>query len=330
MKGMTNKMALLDTALLEQIKMRLDHAERILITSHIRPDGDAIGSLIGLGLALSHAGKNVEMVLADPVPSNYRFLEGADEIKRAATGDYDTTIVVDCADLHRTGGILGDRPVDIQFDHHVTNPHFAEYNYIDGKSVATADILADTLELLGIAITADVANALLYGIITDTIGFRTSNMTPAALRTAATLMEKGADLTDLYYKGVVERSFTAARYWGMGLNTLQKNGRIIWATLTQADRKTVGYNGNDDADLTHMLSSISESDIAILFIEQKANRVKVSWRAQSDLDVSHIAMKFGGGGHKAAAGADIEGTLEQVREQVLAATEAYLNSIYPA
>ncbi len=321
---------MLDVTVLDPIKARLKQADRILIASHIRPDGDAIGSLIGIGLALTNGGKKVTMALTDPVPPNYLFLEGARQIKHSVEGDFDTVIVVDCADQQRTGSILGDRPVDIQFDHHVTNPKFAKFNYVDGLAVATADILANTLEYLGFVITSDVASALMYGIITDTIGFRTSNMTPDCMRTAATLMERGANLPDLYYKGVVEKSFSAARYWGMGLNTLQKSGRIIWAVLTQADRKTVGYNGNDDADLTHLLSSISESDIAVLFIEQKVNRVKVSWRAQPGLDVSHIAMQFGGGGHKAAAGADIEGTLEEVKEKVLSATETYLKSVYPA
>ena len=319
-----------DPALLDALKKRLDSAQRVLITSHIRPDGDAIGSLLGFSLALREAGKDVSLVLADPIPENYRFLEGARSIKRSGTGEYDTTIVVDCADLARTGGVLGDRQADIQIDHHVTNPEYARINYIDGQAVATADILANILEPIGLKYTPEIASALLFGIITDTIGFRTSNMTPDVLRTAAHLMEQGANLPDLYYKGVVERSFNAARYWGMGLNTLQKNGRIIWASLTQSDRKAVGYNGNDDADLTHVLSSISESDIAILFIEQNRNRVKVSWRAQPGLDVSKIAAHFGGGGHHAAAGADIEGTLEQVQSVVLDATEAYLNGVYPA
>ena len=319
-----------DSALLDVLKKRLESAKRVLVTSHIRPDGDAIGSLLGIGLALQEAGKDVSLVLADPVPENYLFLEGARSIKRSGKGEFDTTIVVDCADLARTGGVLGDRQADIQIDHHVTNPEYAKINYIDGKAVATADILANILEAIGLKFTPEIASTLLFGIITDTIGFRTSNMTPDVLRTAAHLMEQGADLPDLYYKGVVERSFNAARYWGMGLNTLQKNGRIIWASLTQSDRKAVGYNGNDDADLTHVLSSISESDIAILFIEQKNNRVKVSWRAQPGLDVSKIAAHFGGGGHHAAAGAEIEGTLEQVQSVVLETTETYLNAVYPA
>jgi phosphoesterase RecJ-like protein len=313
-------------AILAQIKARLEQSENVAIATHIRPDGDAVGSILGLGRALSLAGKKVAMVMSDPVPSSFHHLEGCRAIKRALKNDYDTYIIVDCADFQRIGGVFQDHLPDIQIDHHITNPGYAKINYVDPDAVATAEILANILEPVGLSIDLDVASALLTGIITDTIGFRTSNMTPQALRSAAALMEEGADLPRLYYEGLIQRTFSAARYWGMGLSSLQKKGRIIWATLTQADRVAVGYNGNDDADLTNMLSSITESDVAVLFIEQKQGQVKVSWRAQPGLNISEIAVKFGGGGHPAAAGADVTGTLEEVQAQVLAATEAYLQT----
>ena len=312
------------SAILAQITERLANAEKILIATHIRPDGDAVGSILGLGRALTLAGKTVGMVMADPVPPSFHHLEGYRDIRRKAKDTYDTYIIVDAADIQRIGGVFGEHLPDLQFDHHITNPGYAKINYVDPEAVATAAILADVLEPLGFSIDQTAANALLTGIITDTIGFRTSNMTPQALRSAANLMEKGADLPELYYQGLVQRSFSAARYWGMGLSSLQKKDRIIWATLTQADRVAVGYNGNDDADLTNMLSSITESDVAVLFIEQKQGQVKVSWRAQPGFDISNIAVKFGGGGHPAAAGADVTGSLAEVQTQVLAATEAYL------
>lgn len=311
--------------LIQDIRERLNIASRILVTSHVRPDGDAIGSMLAFGLALRKSGKQVVMALSDPVPQNFLHLTGSTDIVRSPKGDFDTFITVDSADLKRVGAVCDSRQPDIQVDHHITNTGYAQLNLIDPESVATAAILAEVLPQLGLEIDQPVAEALLTGIITDTIGFRTSNMNPQALRLAADLMEKGANLPDLYYKGLVQRSFAAARYWGVGLTTLKKKGRIIWATLTQADRQTVGYNGNDDADLTNLLSSISESDIAVLFIEQKDNHVKISWRAQPGWDVSALAARFGGGGHPAAAGAEIAGSLEEVQSTVLAATEALLN-----
>jgi bifunctional oligoribonuclease and PAP phosphatase NrnA len=313
-----------DFTTVEAIRQRLTSANKILISSHIRPDGDAVGSVLGMGLALENAGKKVKMVLVDPVPPNFRFLEGSRRITQSIKGEFDTTIIVDSSDLQRIGAVNGERQPDIQIDHHVTNTNFAHLNLVDADAVATTAILVEILPQLGLEITPPIARALLTGIITDTIGFRTSNMTPQAMRLSADLMEAGADLPELYFHSLVQRSFTAARYWGMGLSTLQKKGRIIWTTLTQANRRFVGYNGNDDADLTNLLSSISESDIAILFIEQKDDHVKVSWRAQPGWDVSKIAFQFGGGGHPAAAGAEVRGTLEEVQETVLAATENLL------
>ncbi|MEN4011292.1 MAG: DHH family phosphoesterase [Chloroflexota bacterium] len=312
--------------LIQAIRAQINSANRILLTSHIRPDGDAIGSLLGFGLALRQSGKQVVMALSDPVPHNFLHLTGSADIVRSPKGEFDTFITVDSADLKRIGAVCDSRQPDIQVDHHITNTGYARLNLIDPEAVATAAILTELLPQMGLEISLPVAEALLTGIITDTIGFRTSNMNPQALHLAAALMEKGANLPELYYKGLVQRSFAAARYWGVGLTTLKKKGRIIWATLTQADRHTVGYNGNDDADLTNLLSSISESDIAVLFIEQKENHVKISWRAQPGWDVSKLAARFGGGGHPAAAGAEVAGSLEEVQSTVLAATEALLSS----
>lgn len=319
-------MKMTDPQTLTSMRETLQAAHRILITSHIRPDGDAIGSMLGFGLALRQAGKDVVMGLSDSIPQNLLHLPGSREIVRTPRGEFDTFIIVDAADFKRIGAAFNAHQPDIQVDHHITNPGYARLNWVDPDSVATAAILAEILPQLGLEITQPVAEALLTGIVTDTIGFRTSNMNPQALRLAADLMEKGANLPELYYRGLVQRSFEEARYWGVGLSTLQKKGRIIWSTLTQADRRTVGYNGNDDADLANLLSSISECDIAILFNEQKHDHVKVSWRAQPGWDVSKLAAQFGGGGHPAAAGAEISGSLEEVQARVLAATEDFMSS----
>src|SRR5512140_848748 len=177
----------------QQIGHRLHEAQRVLIVSHIRPDGDAIGSLLGLGLALQNAGKNVQMVLNDGVSKAFRHLPGSDQVVRRPSGEFDTVIVVDCSDLARTGESLnGYATPDINIDHHITNLNFARLNLVVPEAVATSAILAQYLPVWGFPIKSDGASALLSGIITDTIGFRTSNMTPAALRLAAGLMELGA------------------------------------------------------------------------------------------------------------------------------------------
>lgn len=309
-----------------EIHQRIQAAQRLLIVSHVRPDGDAVGSLLGLGLALRGAGKEVRMVLSDGVPPALRFLPGSDQIRHRPQGSFDLICTVDCSDLQRVGEALSGYPTpDINIDHHVTNMNFGKLNLVDPAAVATAEMIARLLPAIGVEYDQTVASALLTGIITDTLGFRTANMTPDALRCAADLMEKGADLPELYRHALVVRSFEAALYWGSGLKNLEREGRMVWATLTQADRQAVGYPGRDDADLITLLSSISDADIAMIFVEQPDHRVKVSWRSKPGVDVSKVALSFGGGGHPAAAGAEIPGDLEEVRSQVLRDTRAILD-----
>lgn len=308
------------------IRDQLSRARRVLVVSHIRPDGDAIGSLLGIGLALVHKGKEVVMGLVDGVPASFRQLPGANQVVRTVSGDFDFVIVVDCSDLQRTGGILGERTPDLNIDHHITNVNFARMNFVVPEAEATAAVLADHLEPWGLTITENVSRALLTGLVSDTLGFRTSNVTPATLHRAAHLMEHGANLSELYNRALVRRTYEAARFWGEGLITLQKEGRIVWTCLTMEQRSKAGYGGNDDADLINVLSAIDESDIAIIFVEQKDNHTKVSWRAQPGFDVSQLAFSFGGGGHPAASGADIPGSLVEVREKVLAATRLLLQN----
>jgi len=302
------------------IHRHFKEAQRILVTAHMRPDGDAIGALLGLGLALRHAGKEATMILADGVPSSFRHLAGSDQVVHHSDDAFDLTVVLDCSDPGRFGDALEGRAVDINIDHHITNLEFGRINFVDPSAVATSAILAEHLEEWGLAVTRPAAEALLTGMVSDTIGFRTSNMTPKALRLAANLMETGANLSELYHQALVQRSLNAVKYWGQGLSHIQKKNRMVWTSLTLEDRKIASYSGNDDADLNNILSTIVGFDVAILFIEQKDGHVKVSWRAQPGFDVSRLALQFGGGGHPAAAGADIPGDLETVQNLVLEAT----------
>ncbi len=309
----------------EQIRQLIKGAEKILVASHIRPDGDAVGSLLGLGLALQECGKTVSMVLADGVPASFRQLPGASQVTRKVQGTFDTTIVVDASDLPRVGSAYSGQTVDLNIDHHITNLNFARINFVDPHAEATAAILSTHLPEWGLKITEPVAKALLTGIVSDTIGFRTSNVRPQTLRLAADLMDKGANLSELYNRALIRRSYEAARFWGLGLERLQREDRLVWTTLTLNDRVQSSYPGNDDADLVNILSSIDDSDVCIIFVEQKNNHIKVSWRAQPGWDVSKIALQFGGGGHPAASGADITGSLGEVQEKVLTATRQLLN-----
>jgi len=310
----------------EQIMQLLHNASRVLVVSHIRPDGDAVGSLLGMGLALKDRGKEVQMVLNDGVPSVFRHLPGSELIRHHVHGEYDFSITLDCSDLQRAGDVFQERQPDLNIDHHITNLNFAKVNFVMPEAVATSAILAEFMEVWGLAVTEDIAKVLLSGIVSDTIGFRTPNVTPHTMRLAADLMEHGPNLSDLYTRALIRRSYEAAHYWGYGLLNLKREGRLAWAALTLKNREEAGYPGKDDADLINVISNLDGVDISVLFIEQQQGRVKVSWRAQPGYDVAQLALSFGGGGHPAAAGAELEGLMSDVEEKVLAATKSVLEN----
>ena len=196
----------------------VNKAERILVISHIRPDGDAVGSLIGLGLILEDLGKEVNLVLEDGVPKVFYHLTGYDRVYKEAAGIYDLIIVVDSSDIDRIGSVLDEHgEPDVNIDHHPTNTQFASLNIVVENAVATAEIIYEMALSLGSPIPLPTAEALLTGLLTDSLGFRTSNSSPKTLRIAAELQEMGADLPELYRKAMLEKSYEAIRYWGKGL-----------------------------------------------------------------------------------------------------------------
>ena len=311
----------------DQVRSLLDDASAVVVLSHIRPDGDAVGSMLALCISLEQRGKKVVPLLLDGVPKRFRFLPLAEGVTQAIPSEFDLLITVDCADMQRTG-LPADysRKPDINIDHHPTNTHFAKVNVVDPSAAATAEILYDLLAQLSLPVTVEVATNLITGLVTDTIGFRTDNVTPRVLRIAADLMDHGAQLHEVYFRGLEERTFVEARYWGRGLSKLHLDGGVLWTSLTLEDRESVGYVGNGDADLTNLLSTIGGAKVAVIFVEQPGGDIKVSWRSRDGLDISGVAKHFGGGGHKPAAGAEIEGDLEEVQRRVLSATHGLIKS----
>jgi bifunctional oligoribonuclease and PAP phosphatase NrnA len=319
----------LDYGLISTIKSQIKKTRNILVVSHLRPDGDAIGSLLGVGLSLINHGKEVQMVISDGIPENFKFLSGSELISTKPDGKVDYIIVVDSSDLLRTNSVLkGYGTPDLNIDHHKTNTYFAKNNLIESEAVATAEIIAEYMPYFDMNITPPIANALLAGIITDTIGFRTTNVNPKTLKITAQLMELGGNLAEIYQKTIVEQSYSAARYWAAGLSKLQMENGLVWTTLSLDDRRNANYQYRDDADLVKVLSAIDGAKIAIILTEQTQGYVKISWRLcgslQTNLDVSEIAQKYGGGGHKAAAGADVKGKLDIILNEVLVDTRLYM------
>jgi len=304
----------------------IEDANSILIVSHLGPDGDALCSTLGLGLALLAKDKKVEMVLSDGAPEGFDHLEGIDLIQRSASGPADLVIAVDCGDEERLGNsIRKQHGVDINIDHHMTNTQYGKINIVDAEMVASSAQIAAYLAEFALDFSPGIVDVLLTGMLTDTLGLRTSNMNGAALRIAADLLDRGANIQTLYELALMRRSFEAMKYWGTGLIKLERENGLIWSTLTPEDRKQAEYKKTDDGDLINSLASTEGAKITVLFIEQDDKKqIKVSWRSRGDYDVATLAASFGGGGHKAASGASLVGGLKAVQERVLAASHAVI------
>ncbi len=300
-------------------------AQTAAIVSHINPDGDAVGSLLGLGHMLRDAGLQVTLALADPVPDSLHFLPGVTDIVRRITARPDVLIAVDSGDRERLGDAVPRHwTIDLNIDHHKTNTYYGRVNVVEPDAPSTTAVLAQHAAAWGLRIGPAAAQALLTGLLTDTLGLRTASVTPDTLRLAASLMERGADLSTAYYEALVARSLAEIRYLGRGKARAQMAGGVIWSYLTRADRDETGFAIPDDAGLVNALLNAREADIAVVFIEtDQPDVVKISWRAKAGWDVGELARAFGGGGHAAAAGARVPGSLDAVREQVLAATVAF-------
>jgi phosphoesterase RecJ-like protein len=298
-------------------------ANRILIITHISPDGDAIGSLLGMGHLVRQLHKEeVVLALDDGVPEKYGFLPGAADIVRSAEGSFDLILILDCSDDRRGGQVLQSNWLEgiplINIDHHITNTEFGTINIVRVDAAATAQIIYWLAEAWGLKVDDDVALCLLTGLVTDTLCFRTSNVTPKVMEDAAALMEAGADLSTITRQAVNRKSYEAIRYWGAMLQTVHLEERVIWAVASNGTRQRAGYRSNGDASLVTFLATAWEADIALTLAETDEGRIEVSMRAKPGFDVSGVALELGGGGHPAAAGATVDGPLEEAAERVLA------------
>lgn len=320
---------------IQQIREKIHSAQRIAIFSHIRPDGDTLGSLFGLGQALRMAGKSVQLISSDPLPKEGWF-PGADSAEAAQVQTYpdafDLSICVDISSRDRAGDFFQDHPEvqpDIVFDHHYSNLGFGKLNYVDDKAASNSEILTELIPQLGLTIDAMSANYLLSGVLTDTQGFSTSNVTPKTLQLAAALVAAGGNLYQLYADVIKAHSLEANALWEAAFRNSQVELPLIWATIPHADRVAAHYPDSDDASVVNRLLSSNGVKVAIVFMESPdGKRTKVSWRAKPGFNVADVATSFGGGGHIAASGADVEMTLNETVEAVVAATKEMIRKAF--
>jgi phosphoesterase RecJ-like protein len=304
----------------------IEAAQQLLLITHLAPDSDAIGSLLGLTLALRALGKQVTPACSDPVFDRYSHLPGHADIVSTTGGPFELVIALDCADESRLGQIWIDlpapKPTLLNIDHHVTNTRFGQVNWIETTASATAEIVLSLIDQLQIELTPEIATCLLNGLVGDTLGFRTSSTTPHTLECAMRLLQAGAPLTDIMELQFNRRSLALIRLWGKALERLQLNDRIVYTTISKPLRDSCGFSGSSDISLASFLISANEADMSAVLVEKDDGRIDLSLRAKIGQDVARAAQALGGGGHPLAAGATIDGPLEAAAERVLQALKA--------
>jgi phosphoesterase RecJ-like protein len=300
----------------------VDAAERILLVTHLHPDGDAIGSLLGMRNALVERGKTPDAVVDGGVPGFLRFLPGSDAVRPTlVTGEWDLMISLDSSDEERTGvagefGRAHSKAV-INLDHHPTNTLFGDIYLVQPEAVSATEVVYGWLEHMKQPLTREIALPLLTGLVTDTNGFRTSNVNTRTLQLAQLFMESGASLTEVTARTVGSKPYNTIELWRSALQTVELKDGVVSANITQDVLGRLNLVEPTDAGLISFMISTDESRVAVVFKELADGRVELSFRSKPGYDVSQVALSLGGGGHKQASGATIAGPLEAARERVL-------------
>lgn len=307
----------------------------ILFLTHVHPDGDAIGSMLGLGLALRDAGHSVTFAGPHAVPELYRFLPGAALIRQwsrapePSDGSWDLVILADCGDPGRADGLLegarGPASKVVNIDHHPDNKLYGHVNWVEPAASSTGEMVYDLLVALGFPITPMIAANLYTAIHMDTGSFRYSNTTPKALRAAADLVARGADPAAVASRLYETRAPGSLKLLGELLQQVEvsPDGQVAWLCLTSGSAPESFIEAEDLVTYPRSLAGVK---VSLLLRDVGEGLVKVSLRAKGEVNVARIAARFGGGGHANAAGCAVEGNMEQAKTAVLKAVAEAMGS----
>lgn len=317
----------MNSKLIEEMDELIQRARQILLITHVAPDGDAIGSLLGLGWMLEALGKELTLACDDPAPALQAFLPGSERVVQEPVGPFDLVISLDCSDQRRMGNVYREEfaalPL-LNIDHHVTNTEFGAVNWVDPRSVATAQMVLTLAEELGWTVTPEVATCLLTGLVTDTRAFRTHNVDDAAMQAVQRLMAAGASLKAITRMTLGRRPLASVRLWGQAFERLHLDDGILWTEVTGAMRQRWSLGEEFTSGLANFLSEVEEAQVVVVFTERDNGSIDVSMRAIPGYDVAEVALSLGGGGHPQAAGCMLWGDLAEARQRVLAEVQRSL------
>ena len=321
------------TDTLKQVAIELEKVPEAALFSHVYPDGDSLGSMLALGLALEGLGKKIYLYNAGPIPESLKFLPGVDRIIDLLPQELpETIILIDCAEFDRVefnglsrDDLSGKKVLNI--DHHISNDYFGTINWVDSEAAATGEMIYRLVRKLGVKICKDIAVNLYTAIITDTGRFSFSNTTPKSFKIAAELVKTGIDLVHINNILFEEKSLAQTRLLYKALSNLEllHGGTIAIITLSKNDFETSGAEESLSEGLVNYARNIEKVEAAALLKEIDYADIKVSFRSNSWLDVNKVAQKLGGGGHVRASGCTINLPFEEAKQKVIFALEEALS-----
>jgi bifunctional oligoribonuclease and PAP phosphatase NrnA len=301
-------------------------SQRITAICHENPDADTIGAALAVALIAERLGKEAEVVSADRPAPLYAYLTGIESVRRHPQLEPDLAVICDAATMERVGRIATDH-ADwfaaariLNIDHHVSNDGFGEINLVDVHAAATCEVLARLVPELGVELDAPLATALLTGIVRDSHGFSDGSTSGQTLRIAATLVDAGAPLAQIHRLILGELPYPTMALWGKMLAGIGQaaDGRIVYATLTQAMLDETGTQQHDADGLAEFLARAKGADITLLLREISPSETRISIRTTDAVDATQIAAAFGGGGHARRAGCIIPMSLEPAADRLRA------------
>lgn len=318
----------------KELKQIIDESSNLLLISHSLPDGDNIGSVLAMTLALKSMGKTVTAISNGALPQYYRFLPQSDllqepSVVKGQESSYDLIICMDMSDWERSGaafhGFTPSCPM-MNIDHHYSNNYFGEYNYVDAKAASCTQILTEFMVETGIPITKDMATSLYTGLLTDSGSFTYQNTTEKTLLAAAVLLRTEPNLSEIRLNVFENISFKRKKILARALTNAKQicGGKITYATLNYEECMVLDADGQDFEGVIDNLIGVTDVKMGIFFREMEKNIVKVGFRGRPGVDVTAVAALFGGGGHQAAGGCTIENNFETAVSSVLKEAVAYL------
>jgi phosphoesterase RecJ-like protein len=310
----------------------LSKGERFLVCSHARPDGDAVGSMLAMGMLIRQLGKHADLITPDSIPIVYRRLPEADSIAFALSvrGPYDAAILLECDGPERPGLRGLDQYFLINIDHHLTGRNYANLNWIDHGAVSVGELVYRLAQAFGAVITPQMATCFYTTLLTDTDRFCYGSLRASTFALARDLVLAGADPVRIAQDVCFSAPASKMLILGTALSSLKRDGSLAWVSVTHHDMARVSAGDEDCEGIVNYALGIIGVEAAAFFRELPESRIRVSLRSKGSINIASIAAQFGGGGHEFAAGCTVDGPLAEAVERILPVIRQALDTVHPA